>query len=60
LRQRDYEHKNATLRPSLNRDEPQYPHVYKAHSAGNTLDSRGKKYALPMGSEKTQHEVSNS
>lgn len=56
LRQRDYEHKNATLGPSLDRDGPQYPHVYKAHSAGNTLDSRGKKYALPMGSERTEHE----
>lgn len=57
LRRRDYEHKNATLGPSLDRDGPQYPHVYKAHSAGNTLDSRGKKYALPMGSERTEHEV---
>ena len=59
LRRRDYEHKNATLGPSLDRDGPQYPHVYKAHSAGNTLDSRGKKYALPMGSERTEHEVSH-
>lgn len=57
LRQRDYEHKNATLAPSLDRDGPQYPHVYKAHSAGNILDSRGKKYALPVGSERTEHEV---
>jgi antiviral helicase SLH1 len=57
LRRRDYEHKNATLGPSLDRDGPQYPHVYRAHSAGNTLDSRGKKYALPMGSERTEHEV---
>jgi antiviral helicase SLH1 len=56
LRQRDYEHKNATLGPSLDRDVPQYPHVYKAHSAGNILDSRGKKYALPMGSQRTEHE----
>jgi antiviral helicase SLH1 len=57
LRKRDYEHKHATLGPSLDRDGPQYPHVYKAHSAGNTLDSRGKKYALPMGSERKEHEV---
>lgn len=56
LRKRDYEHKHATLGPSLDRDGPQYPHVYKAHSAGNTLDSRGKKYSLPMGSERTEHE----
>lgn len=57
LRRRDYEHKHATLGPSLDRDGPQYPHVYKAQSVGNTLDSRGKKYALPMGSERTEHEV---
>ena len=57
LRQRDYEHKHATLGPSMDRDGPQYPHVYKAHSAGNTLDSRGRKYGLPMGSERKEHEV---
>lgn len=58
LRQRDYEHKHAELVPALNRDEIQYPHVYKtAPTAGNTLDSRGKKYALPVGSERTDHEV---
>jgi antiviral helicase SLH1 len=57
LRQRDYEHKHATLGPSLDRDGPQYPHVYKAYSAGNTLDSRGRKYGLPVGSERTEHEV---
>ncbi|EPE24285.1 P-loop containing nucleoside triphosphate hydrolase [Glarea lozoyensis ATCC 20868] len=55
LRQRDYEHKNATLGPSLNRDGPQYPHVYKAHSAGNLLDHRGQKYGLPAGSERKEH-----
>jgi antiviral helicase SLH1 len=57
LRRRDYEHKHATLGPSIDRDGPQYPHVYKAHSAGNTLDHRGRKYALPMGSERKEHEV---
>jgi len=57
LRQRDYEHKHAVLGPSLNRDGPQYPHVYKTHSAGNTLDSRGKKYAVPLGTERKEHEV---
>ncbi|KAB8290439.1 hypothetical protein EYC80_010871 [Monilinia laxa] len=56
LRQRDYEHKNAVLGPALNRGEEKYPHVYKSHHAGNILDSRGKKYALPMGSERTEHE----
>lgn len=57
LRRRDYEHKHATLGPKIDRDGPQYPHVYKAHSAGNTLDSRGRKYALPIGSERKEHEV---
>ncbi|APA07357.1 hypothetical protein sscle_02g021270 [Sclerotinia sclerotiorum 1980 UF-70] len=56
LRQRDYEHKHAALGPALNRDEERYPHVYKTHHAGNILDSKGKKYALPMGSERTEHE----
>ncbi|KAI9730047.1 MAG: hypothetical protein M1818_008316 [Claussenomyces sp. TS43310] len=56
LRQRDYEHKHATLGPSLQTDGPQYPHVYKAHSAGNALDTRGRKYALPIGSERKEHE----
>ncbi|TGO11321.1 hypothetical protein BTUL_0112g00110 [Botrytis tulipae] len=56
LRQRDYEHKHAALGPSINRDEEKYPHVYKSHHAGNILDSRGKKYALPVGSERTEHE----
>ncbi|RDW63887.1 putative ATP-dependent DNA helicase MER3 [Coleophoma crateriformis] len=57
LRKRDYEHKHAILGPSLDRDGPQYPHVYKAHSAGNTLDSRGKKYAVPIGTERTEHQI---
>jgi antiviral helicase SLH1 len=58
LRQRDYEHKNAALGPSLNRDGPQYPHVYKANTAGNLLDHRGRKYGLPAGSERKEHAVS--
>lgn len=56
LRRRDYEHKHAKLGPSLNRDGPQYPHVYKAHSAGNTLADGGKRYALPVGSERKERE----
>ncbi|KAJ1331608.1 antiviral helicase SLH1 [Microdochium nivale] len=55
LRQRDYEHKNATLATSTYKEE-QYPHVYKAHNAGNTLSTAGKKYALPAGSERKQFE----
>lgn len=57
LRRQDYEHKHAPLGPSLDRDGPQYPHVYKAHSAGNTLSAGGRKYALPLGSERKDYEV---
>jgi antiviral helicase SLH1 len=53
LRRQDFEHKNAALAPSFSR-EVQYPHVYKAHSAGNTLSYAGKKYGLPAGSERLQ------
>ena len=56
LRQQDFEHKTATLGPALKRDGPEYPHVYKAHSAGNTLDVRGRKYGLPLGSQKFERE----
>lgn len=58
LRKRDYEHKHATLGPSLNRDGPQYPHVYQTHSAGNKLSVSGKSYGLPIGSQRTEHDVS--
>ena len=53
LRRQDLEHKTAALAPSYAKD-PQYPHVYKAYSAGNTLSSSGKKYGLPVGSERHQ------
>lgn len=56
LEQQDYSHKHAKLGPSLNRDGPQYPHVYKSHSAGNTLAYGGQRYALPVGSERREHE----
>ncbi|RYP91232.1 hypothetical protein DL770_002624 [Monosporascus sp. CRB-9-2] len=55
LRQKDYEHKNAALGPPMYK-EIQYPHVYKAHNAGNTLSYSGRKYALPVGSERRQFE----
>ena len=58
LRQRDYEHKHTSLRPKVDRHGEQYPHVYKSHSAGNILDSKGQKYGLPVGNERKQHEVS--
>ncbi|KAJ5056834.1 activating signal cointegrator 1 complex subunit 3 [Bipolaris maydis] len=47
LRRADWEHKNAALAPAMDRTGPQYPHVYKAHDAGNKLSAYGKKYALP-------------
>lgn len=55
LRRRDFEHKNAPLAPSMYK-EVEYPHVYRAHSAGNTLSHSGNKYGLPAGSEKFQYE----
>ena len=56
LRRLDYEHKTAGLEPVQTRNGPQYPHVYKVHSAGNTLAVGGRKYALPEGSKRTEHE----
>ncbi|KAI7649947.1 Sec63-domain-containing protein, partial [Hortaea werneckii] len=52
--QADIDHKTASLAAAQNRGGEQYPHVYKAHDAGNTLSSHGKKYALPMGSERIE------
>ncbi|KAG7149797.1 putative helicase mug81 like protein [Verticillium longisporum] len=42
LRRKDYEHKTAVLAPHVNR-ENEYPHVYKAHSANNSLSHSGRK-----------------
>ncbi len=56
IRRQDFEHKTAALGSALDRDGPQYPHVYKAHSTGNTLDVKGRKYGLPMGSQRIEHE----
>ncbi|KAF2834722.1 Sec63-domain-containing protein [Patellaria atrata CBS 101060] len=53
LRRQDYEHKNASIAPSMDRGGPQYPHVYRTYDAGNKLSAHGKRYALPVGS---QHE----
>lgn len=57
LNQQDFEHKKAALGPGLDRDGPQYPHVYKVHEAGNTLSVGGKRYALPFGSQTFDREV---
>ena len=56
LQRQDYEHKTAALGTAQNRDGEQYPHVYKSHSAGNTLSYGGRKYGLPEGSKRTAHE----
>jgi antiviral helicase SLH1 len=56
LQQQDYAHKHTKLAPSLNRDKPLYPHVYEAHSAGNSLSHGGRRYALPIGSERKEYE----
>lgn len=55
LRRQDFEHKNASL-ASASKKEPQYPHVYRSYQAGNTLSYAGKKYGLPVGSERLQFE----
>ena len=56
LHRQDQSHKISALGPAQNREELQYPHVYKVHSAGNTLSSGGRKYGLPEGSKKIEHE----
>jgi len=53
LRQRDLQHKTAPL-ASATAKEPQYPHVYRTYSAGNTLSFSGKRYALPQGSKRLE------
>jgi antiviral helicase SLH1 len=55
LRQRDLEHKTASLAPAVNRGES-YPHVYKAHDAGNKLSVGGQNFGLPVGSKRIEHE----
>ncbi|KAH0556380.1 hypothetical protein GP486_005698 [Trichoglossum hirsutum] len=60
LRQQNYEHKNAVLAPSVDRREHQYPNVYKAHSAGSMLSYNGRKYVLPAGHKREEHEVPKS
>ncbi|OJJ33448.1 hypothetical protein ASPWEDRAFT_43509 [Aspergillus wentii DTO 134E9] len=50
LRIQDYEHKNALLSPAQVRQEPKYPHVFKAHDSRNLLAVGGKRYGLPLGS----------
>ncbi|KKY17469.1 putative dead deah box [Phaeomoniella chlamydospora] len=56
LRQQDYDHKHLSLAPALDRSTPQYPHVYKSHATGNTLDAAGRRYAVPVGSQRIERE----
>nr|POE48617.1 putative helicase mug81 [Quercus suber] len=56
LRQADHEHKTAELASAQNRTPEKYPHVYRAHNAGNMLSSFGKKYMLPLGTEHSDKE----
>ncbi|KAK5128381.1 hypothetical protein LTR85_003049 [Meristemomyces frigidus] len=56
LRQADFEHKSAALSAPQIRSGEQYPHVYRSHDAGNMLSSHGKKYALPVGSERVEQD----
>ena len=56
LQRQDHIHKTASLSAAQNRDGPQYPHVYKTQGVGNTLSAGGRKYGLPEGSKRTEHE----
>ncbi|KAI1409101.1 Sec63-domain-containing protein [Hypoxylon sp. FL1857] len=55
LRRKDREHKTAALAPSMHK-EVQYPHIYKAYNAGNTLSHTGKSYGMPVGTERKEKE----
>ncbi|ERS97905.1 hypothetical protein HMPREF1624_06076 [Sporothrix schenckii ATCC 58251] len=55
LRQKDFEHKTAVLN-AASAKEAEYPHVYKAYHAGNSLSVTGKRYALPAGSTVAEKE----
>ncbi|KAI9683875.1 MAG: hypothetical protein M1829_004209 [Trizodia sp. TS-e1964] len=56
LRQKDFEHKTRELAPASEREAVQYPHVYRNHVAGSTLGPGGKKYTLPVGNKRIEHE----
>jgi antiviral helicase SLH1 len=56
LRIADYERRSATLAPAQSRGDQQYPHVYKSHESGNTLSAQGRKYILPVGSQRNEQD----
>jgi hypothetical protein len=52
----------ASVHRELDKAKPQaieYPHVYGAPTGGNILNAFGKKYALPVGTERHQEDVPN-
>lgn len=57
LELQDLEHKSAPLAAAVARGGEVYPHVYKTHEAGNTLSAYGRRYALPNGSSRQEHDV---
>lgn len=51
---RNREHKSAPLAAAQLRSSSEYPHVYRAHDAGNTLSASGRKYLMPQGTERIE------
>lgn len=56
LQRLDHDHKNAPLRQAQSRED-QYPHVFKSHETGHTLAHSGRRYGLPLGSQRAEHEL---
>jgi len=51
---------SANQHKELDKSKPQaleYPHVYGAPKGGNVLNAFGKKYALPLGTERHLEDV---
>ncbi|KAL7275807.1 putative steryl acetyl hydrolase mug81 [Rhizina undulata] len=57
MRLADWEHKSKPLGPKLAEPSLNYPHVYRAHAAGDTLNAFGKRYALPLGSTRKEEKL---
>ncbi|KAH6635385.1 Sec63 Brl domain-containing protein [Chaetomium sp. MPI-SDFR-AT-0129] len=55
LRRKDLEHKANPLAAAREKEED-YPHVYKAYHAGNTISHTGSRYKLPFGSQRSEFE----
>ena len=56
LREQDWEHKHTPLAAAHDRTGPVYPHVFKSDAAasGNLLSVSGQRFALPVGSERSE------